>query len=165
MRKLSSVTLWAFVSLFTFSCNPGTSEQSSHEENAPRAFDMQKAKSFIDSINLKFSEQFRKGDSVALAAHYWPDAEMLFAHSEPIKGKEILPAWGEMTRMGVRDFTFETTDIKGDSDFIIETGNYEMKDEKKTLIDRGKYVVIWQQRNGEWKLYRDIGNTSMPVSK
>jgi ketosteroid isomerase-like protein len=102
---------------------------------------------------------------VALASHYWPDAEMLFAHSEPIKGNEILGAWGEMTRSGIKNFSFSTTDIKGDADFIIETGNYEMKDDKNTLVDRGKYIVIWQQRDGVWKLYRDIGNTSMPATK
>ncbi len=70
-----------------------------------------------------------------------------------------------MARMGITDFTFSTTGIVGDSEFLIETENYEMKDEKKTLVDRGKYVVVWHQRNGEWKLYRDIGNTSLPASK
>ena len=68
-----------------------------------------------------------------------------------------------MTRMGIKDFTFSTTDITGDDKFLIETGNYEMKDAKGTLVDKGKYVVIWEQRNGEWKLYRDIGNTSLPA--
>ena len=135
------------------------------DKKTATSFNKESAKSFIDSINLKFTEQFRNGDSVALASHYWPDAEILLANSETIKGKDILPAWGSMTRMGVKDFTFSTTDITGDNQFIIETGNYEMKDQKKTLVDKGKYVVIWQQRNGEWKLYRDIGNTSLPATK
>jgi hypothetical protein len=34
------------------------------------AFYIQKAKSFIDSINLKFSAELRDGDSLALASHY-----------------------------------------------------------------------------------------------
>jgi len=66
--------------------------------------------------------------------------------------------------MGIQ-MTFSTTDITGSPTFIIETGNYEMKDKSKTLIDRGKYVVVWENRNGEWKLYRDIGSTSMPPAK
>ena len=48
--------------------------------------------------------------------------------------------------------------------FLIETGNYEMKDGAKSLLDRGKYVV-GDKRDGEWKLYRDIGNTSMQATK
>ena len=161
MKKyLSLVTVG--VSLFLLSCNP---ENSVETKTADSSFDKQWAKSFIDSSNTKISEQFSAGDSTALASHYWPDAELLLSNMETIQGKDILPAWGELTRMGIKEFLFSTTDITGNSQFIIETGNYTMNDANKNLVDRGKYVVVWQQRNGEWKLYRDIGNTSLPVSK
>jgi hypothetical protein len=29
------------------------------------------------------------------------------------------------------------------------------------LIDRGKYIVIWKLIQGEWKLHRDIWNSSL----
>jgi ketosteroid isomerase-like protein len=165
MKKVTA-SLFAALSFFCLvSCNSGNNQPTANQTPENPGLDKQWAKSFIDSINLKFSEQFRAGDSVALASHYWPDAEMLFANMEPIRGKDILPAWGSMTRMGVTDFTFATSDISGDAEFIIETGQYEMKDAKHTLVDRGKYVVVWQRRNGQWKLFRDIGNTSMPAAK
>ena len=140
-------------------------QQKTDTNTASKDFDMQKVKSFIDSINIKFTEELRNGDSVALGSHYWPDAELFFSNSEPIKGKEIISAWGSTIRMGLRDFTFTTTDITGDNNFLIETGAYEIKDKNKTLVDRGSYVVVWKQQNGEWKLYRDAGVTSMPASK
>jgi ketosteroid isomerase-like protein len=140
-------------------------QQQTDTNTASTAFDMQKAKSFIDSINTKFEEELRNGDSVALASHYWPDAELFFSHSEPIKGKEIISAWGSTIRMGLRDFTFTTTDITGDDNFLIETGGYEIKDKNKALVDRGNYVVVWKQQNGEWKLYRDAGITGLPAAK
>jgi ketosteroid isomerase-like protein len=86
-------------------------------------------------------------------------------NSEAVKGKDILNAWGAAIRMGIKEMTFSTTDIRGNSVFLIETGNYQIKDAKKSLLDKGKYVVVWEKRNGEWKLYRDIGSTSMPVAK
>ena len=165
MRNTYSIIMTALTCLCMLSCNLSNSGKDAYQKGENLTFDKQWAKSFIDSVNSKFTEQFRAGDSVALASYYWSDAEILLSNSEAIKGKDILPAWGSMTRMGIKDFTFSTTDIVGDSEFLIETGNYEMKDEKKTLVDKGKYVVVWQQRNGEWKLYRDIGNTSLPVSK
>jgi ketosteroid isomerase-like protein len=157
--------LLCFCILTAYSCKhfEHVMNNNDADKKTSTTFNKESARSFIDSVNLKFTEQFRAGDSAALASHYWPDAEILLANSEAIKGNDILPAWGSMTRMGVKDFTFSTTDITGDNEFIIETGNYEMKDEKKTLVDKGKYVVVWQQRNGEWKLYRDIGNTSLPA--
>lgn len=163
MKKIYFFTL-PILSLCVLSCNSGT-DKASDTKTAGATFNKQWAKSFIDSINAKFTDQFRAGDSVALASHYWPDAEILLSNSDAIKGNDILPAWGSMTRMGIKDFTFSTTNITGDTEFLIETGNYEMKDKNKALIDRGKYVVVWQQRDGEWKLYRDIGNTSLPAAK
>ncbi len=62
---------------------------------------MHKAESFSDSINTKFSGELRDGDSVALPSHYWPDAELLWSNSEPIKGKGIISAWSGLIKMGI----------------------------------------------------------------
>lgn len=147
------------------SCNSGNSDKTHNEKIDSGVLDKKWAKSFLDSINTKFSQQFASGDSTALASHYWPDAELLLDNSEVIKGKDILTTWGGVIRMGVKEMTFSTTDITGSPTFIIETGNYEMKDGSKSLLDRGKYVVVWENRSGEWKLYRDIGCTSMRAAK
>jgi ketosteroid isomerase-like protein len=144
------------------SCYTGPEGSATEAKTGSPVFDKQKASAFIDSINAKFTEQVRNGDSVALAAHYSTDAELLFANSEPIKGKDILSAWGSIIRMGVKEFTFTTTDITGSGDLLVETGMYEMKTADKKLVDKGKYVVVWKQQDGEWKLFRDIGNTSLP---
>lgn len=165
MNKLiiSSCILISF--LCVASCNPGGGEKPVSAPPESKGFDKQWAKSFIDSINLKFTEQVRSGDSVALASHYWPDAELLLDNMETVEGDAILPAWGSLIRMGVTDFILTTTDLTGENGFVIETGQYQMKDARHQLIDRGKYVVVWQKRKGEWKLYRDIGNTSLPPVK
>ena len=144
------------------SCYTGPGENTT-STTTTAAFDKQKASAFIDSINAKFTEEVRNGDSVALAAHYSTDAELLFSNSEPIKGKDILSAWGSIIRMGVKEFTFTSTDMTGSGDLLVETGSYEMKTADNSLLDKGKYVVVWKQQNGEWKLFRDIGNTSLPA--
>ncbi len=149
-----------FIGCFVLqSCNT----VSKAPESGSNTFDLQKARSFFDSVNAKFTEQVFNGDSVALAAHYHSDAELLFSNSDPIKGKDILSAWGSFVRSGVKHFTFTTTDIVGCEGLLVETGLYEMSGENKTLIDKGKYVVVWKQENGIWKLYRDIGNSNLPA--
>lgn len=165
MRQLSLVILVVLNCYCLISCNSANPEKNPGAKDQNATLDKKWAKSFIDSINAKFSEQITLGDSAALASHYWPDAELLLDNSEVVKGKDILNAWGGAIRMGVKEMTFSTTDITGSLSFIIETGNYEMKDGSKSLLDRGKYVVVWEKRNGEWKLYRDIGSTSMPAAK
>jgi len=165
MRQILFLIFVAFNCYALFSCNSANQEKATGEKAQTETLDKTWARSFIDSMNTKFSEQIAKGDSVALASHYWPDAELLLDNSEVVKGKDILNAWGGAIRMGIKEMSFSTTDITGSPSFIIETGNYEMKDASKALLDRGKYVVVWEKRNSEWKLYRDIGSTSMPPGK
>ena len=155
IKKILLLNISAFIITFIFIL--GCQQQTTDTKPVSAVFDIQKAKSFIDSINTKFSEQIMNGDSVALASHYAPDAELLFSNSEPIKGKDIVTAWGSMIRSGTRNMIFTTTDLTGCDDFLIETGYYEIKD-NDNKVSKGKYVVVWKQQNGEWKLYRDIEN-------
>ena len=165
MKKARSLLAIILMLLLLQACSTNSNKADHDQQMTTAAFNLQKARTFIDSVNSKFSEQFRNGDSVGLASWYASDAAILMSNGEPITGKDILPAWGKMTHAGVRDFTFVTTDLSGDENFLIETGNYEMKDASATLVDRGKYVVVYKKENGVWKLYRDIGNTSLPADK
>jgi ketosteroid isomerase-like protein len=162
MKNLPLFLFSAFIGLSMLCC---TSEVKVESGETKPAFDQQWADHYIDSINNKVSELFKAKDSVALASFYWPDAEMLPANAETIKGDGILKAWGEMVRMGMSEFTFKVTDLRGDDKFMIETGDYQMIDAQGKLFDRGKYLVIHEKRNGEWKIFRDVGNTSLPAAK
>jgi ketosteroid isomerase-like protein len=163
MQKSFVIILAALIWYSLLSCTSGNSEKSSNVKM--QTIDKQWAKSFIDSTNAKFSELLAAGDSTALASLYWTDAELLLDNSEPIKGSDIVKAWGSAMRMGIKEIALSTTNITGSPTFIIETGNYEMKDGVQQTIDKGKYVVVWEQRNDEWKIYRDIGCTSLPLEK
>ncbi len=66
--------------------------------------------------------------------------------------------------MGIKDIKITTDDVIGNGDVLGETGKYEMYADNNKLVDKGKYVVLWKMENGEWKLYRDIWNTSMPAA-
>jgi ketosteroid isomerase-like protein len=160
MRRPILLLLTAF-SFYAVSSCKSSGNTENRTANAA-VFDKQWAQTFIDSMNATFSSQITAGDSAGLASHYWPDAELLLDNSEPAKGKNIISAWGSLARMGVKAMKFTTTDITGTPDFLIETGAYDMTGNENTLLDKGKYVVIWEKRNGEWRLYRDIGCTSMP---
>lgn len=150
------------IGLCMASCNTNKEDNS---KNTVAGFDLQKARAFIDSINTKWVEQLKTGDSVTIASHYAPDGKILVTNGEPISSDGILAAWGAMIRGGLRDWKFVTTDLAGDSNFLIETGTYEINGADKKLVDKGNYVVTWKmQPNGEWKLYRDVGVSSMPVS-
>ena len=151
----------AIICFSFFACVSKTSDKTAE---TPPAFDKANATKLVDSLNQKFSSEIAASDSTSLGSHYWPDAELMLDNMDPIKGSDVTMAWGGAIRSGIRKLNLTTTDVKGTDDLIIETGAYEMKTAQDAPIDKGKYVVIWEKRNGEWRIYRDIGCTSMPRS-
>src|SRR5687768_13414739 len=138
-------------SVFMVACN----DAKAQSKNAG-TFDLSKARAAIEVENAKFREEFKNGDSAALAGHYHSEGQLLMGNSEAVMRKDISSAWGSVIRMGVKDLKLTTTDLVGNDDLLVETGLYEMYDDKNSLIDKGKYVVAWKKENGAWKLYRDI---------
>jgi ketosteroid isomerase-like protein len=107
----------------------------------------------------------KRGDSTAIAALYANDAWALPPNMEPVKGSAIAGLWGAVIRMGIKDAKFMTDEVTGNGEILAETAHYEMYGADNKLLDKGKYVVVWKPVNGEWKLYRDIWNSSMPAAK
>ena len=167
MKKSLNQLIIAATAIFMAACNTASTDSKTAETTGTKespAFDLATAKSSIEADNVKFIEDFKKGDSAAVAAHYAEDAWILPPNSEPIKGNGIAAFWGSFIRMGVKDFKLMTDDVAGNEDQLAETGRYEIYGAENKLLDKGKYVVVWKPVNGSWKLYRDILNTSMPAT-
>ena len=131
-------------------------QQNADTKSESNQIDIENVRIIIENLDKQFSKDFYNGDSVALANYYSSDAKF-----GSLKGKDILSAWGRMIRNSIKDSTrnllFTTTAFTGDSDYMVELGNYEEKNHKNELKNSGKYLVVWKQENGEWKIYRDIG--------
>ncbi|HYK55950.1 MAG TPA: DUF4440 domain-containing protein, partial [Flavisolibacter sp.] len=140
------------------------SSSENHTDSTMQSFDMGAARKTVDDANQKFEEAVRKADSATLASLYTSDAMAMPANSEPIKGNDIRGMWGSVFHMGIKDAKLTTTDLQGNANLLAETGTYEMYGDNNKTLDKGKYVVIWKQENGQWKIYRDIWNTNMPAT-
>ncbi len=55
------------------------------------------------------------------------------------------------------------TEAHGDT--VNEVGNYKLMVAGGQEADAGKYIVIWKNVAGQWKLHRDIWNTSKPPAR
>jgi ketosteroid isomerase-like protein len=169
MKKYCSL-LWIAGGMFLItSCEHAATdkktESTTSDSTTTPAFDLSKARQWIESDNAKFVEEAKKGDSNALAAHYASDAWLMFDHMEPMKGSDIAHGWGGAIRSGMKDLKVTTVDLTGNAELLAETGMFEVYGEGNKLMDKGKYVVIWKPENDGWKIYRDIGNSNMPMRK
>jgi len=47
----------------------------------------------------------------------------------------------------------------------LEEGSYDFPDGKGGSFDKGKFIAIWKQEDGRWKLFREIWNSDNPVTE
>ncbi|MEN8187294.1 MAG: DUF4440 domain-containing protein [Bacteroidota bacterium] len=118
----------------------------------------------ISEANKGFMESFNKGDANALAMNYTTNAKLFPSNSDVIKGQKAIEGfWGGVMDMGIKKAHLETVTAESYGDFAIEEGRYKLYAEGDQMADQGKYIVTWKKEDGQWKLDRDIWNTSNPA--
>ena len=116
----------------------------------------------IEAANELFMATFNRGDAAALADLYTEKGQLLPTGSDVVTGKEaIQDFWQGAMDMGINSARLETIEVEGHGDTAIDEGKYTLRGESGSVLDRGKYIVIWKQQAGQWKLHRDIWTSSL----
>jgi uncharacterized protein (TIGR02246 family) len=119
----------------------------------------------IQKANQLLIATFRRGDSQAIASLYTESAILMPPGSEAINGRAgIGDFWEAVLQMGVKEVKLDTLEVDAQGHTAIERGQYTLYASAGQVADSGKYIVIWNQTNGDWKLHWDIWNSSQPQS-
>jgi uncharacterized protein (TIGR02246 family) len=120
-------------------------------------------RSQIEATNGQFMSAFKRGDAAALASLYTAQGQLLPANSDFVKGTEAIRGfWQGALNMGLKQVALETVEVEAHGDTAIEVGRYKLFGGDGSVADAGKYIVIWKNDLGTWKLHRDIWTTSQP---
>jgi len=65
---------------------------------------------------------------------------------------------------GIKAIKLETIEVESYGEAASEVGRYTLEGESGQVLGQGKFLVIWKQEAGQWKLHRDMVN-SMPASQ
>jgi ketosteroid isomerase-like protein len=96
-------------------------------------------KDAIEAANGQFSAAAAKGDGAALAALYSPDAQVMPAGSDPIRGAEAIQKfWQGALDSGIAAIGLKTIDVFGHGLTATEVGEYELRDKAGKVLDHGK---------------------------
>lgn len=121
---------------------------------------------FITAANEKFMAVFSRGDTAGLATLYTENGQLMPTNSDFVTGREAIQKfWQASIDRGVRAVKLETVEVDGHGNTVIEVGRYTILGEAGRVFDNGKYIVIWKQVDGQWKLHRDIFNSSKPARR
>ena len=119
----------------------------------------------IDAGNQNFMANFGRQDAAGMAGLYTTNGCVMPANSDTLSGPSHVQAfWQGVFDMGVKEAVLETIDLEEHGDTAIETGRYTLKADAGAVADQGKYIVIWKNDGGTWKLHKDIWNTNQPAS-
>ena len=113
----------------------------------------------------QFMAAFSRGDAAGAAAVYTADAQVLPPNSDVITGQQAIQTfWQSAMDMGIKAVKLVTVEVAGDENTAYEVGQFTLQGAEGQVLDAGKYVVIWRLDAGQWKLHRDIWNSSRPAS-
>lgn len=127
---------------------------------APSAVDIGSA---IAAANEAFMAAFARGDAAGMAAFYTADGQLLPDNSDFVTGHAAIQAfWQSLMDAGIKAVKLEIREAKALGDTAYEVSHYTTYGADNQVADQGKYIVIWQQVDGAWKLHRDIFNSSLP---
>ena len=153
--KLSGFAL--FVILFS-SCN----NEAAKTETAA-GFSLDSAKAAIAASNKVFGGCFASGDSTTFANCYTNNACINATNMPRMCGTQAITAFFNGGRkMGINNIVITTEEVMGGKEAVVETGKYEMFVGDKISAEKGKFIVVWKEENGKWKMHRDIWNSDAP---
>jgi uncharacterized protein (TIGR02246 family) len=119
----------------------------------------------IVAANDTFMATFRAGDAAGLATLYTGDGLVMPPNGDFVRSQEAIQGfWQAIMDMGVKEANLEIVEVEDLGDTAIEVSTYAMHGEGGQVLDDGKYIVIWKKEDGQWKLHRDIFNSSRPAA-
>lgn len=164
-KKLSATKLMFITAcVFTIGCNTPEKEKSSAssvETTATTKPDLASIKAEIQARENEWAAADNARDAKALAAFYSDDA-VTFSNNRPmVSGRDAILKDLEASmakRLKGSTISFEVMDVFACDNIATETGKTTSKDSSGKVSYTGKYMAIWEKRDGKYVCIRDISN-------
>lgn len=137
--------------------------QSKKSANTTKSnFSIDSVKAHIIKMNESYSERFMSNDPTFYTDRYCRDAQVYSPGLPAVEGRD-----------SIRSFFYNNGNNKeakidlpagsfyGNEELVIEDGTYSFPDGKGGFADKGKFLAIWKEEDGKWKLFREIWNTDL----
>lgn len=122
---------------------------------------MNKVKTEIQALETAWAAADNARDAKAIAAFYADDAVILSNNRPMLSGKEAIQKdieEGMAKRVKGATIAYDIVDVFGDENTVTEVGKITTKDSTGRVTYTGKYMAIWQKRDGKYVCIRDISN-------
>lgn len=128
------------------------------------SFNLQEVQVYIHEVNKKYGDRFTTDDSLMYKERYCKEVVIFPAQHPTLQGREAVRNYYYDNGKNVNLTTIiQATNIYGSADLVVEEGTYDFPDGQGGSYDKGKFIALWKQEEGKWKLYREIWNTDVEM--
>jgi uncharacterized protein (TIGR02246 family) len=127
----------------------------------PAKPDLDKIRTEIQALEDAYAAGLKAKDANAVVAYYADDAISLVNNAPVASGKDALLKMAQddidsdTTNLTV---AFETVDLFAAGEYVVETGKATYTDAEGNVKKTGKYMTLFEKRNGKYLAIRDIYN-------
>jgi uncharacterized protein (TIGR02246 family) len=115
----------------------------------------------IEKMAQAWQKAYNAGDAAGVTALYTKDARVMAPGAQPASGASAIQAlFAADIKQGAKN-TLTTEDVTGSGDYALETGKWVATSADGKHLDHGQYATFYKKEGGDWKIYRDIWNSSM----
>ena len=110
-------------------------------------------------------KSFNAGNASSVAAMYAEDAVLMPPGAQPARGtaaiKDAIAKEIAEAKKGKVTFVIGTNDEVGVSgDMAWHSGGYFVMDKANKPVEAGKFLEVWERKNGKWRIVRDTWNSN-----
>lgn len=110
------------------------------------------------------------GDGERAAAMYASDAVLMPPNEPSVKGADAIRKWwGGMLGAGKTNLAINIEKLTVSGDLAVDVGTWDLSllptGATTAVTDHGKYIVVWQKRDGKWQAVNDIFNSDVALAK
>lgn len=116
---------------------------------------------FVKAAALTWNDAWAEGDAESIGTLYAHDAMLLPPGSGPITGRDSIQAYYAVGMEMDPGGSITMLEAISAGEYGYERGTYTSANAEGEETDHGKYLAVWKLVDGDWKIYRDIFNSSM----
>lgn len=116
----------------------------------------------------EFARAYNDGDAEALAAMYADDAVLMPPDKPAVSGHDAILAFAREDTAGAKQSGLKLEIDAGASgssgNLGWHSGAFRLKAADGSTAATGKYVEVWERRDGKWVMIRDAWNMDAPMA-
>ena len=118
------------------------------------------------SICQQFQKSIEQGDLGNIGNLYTEDAKILPPNMDMLEGRDSIQAfWQRASEMGIKSYQPEILEVEYSGNLGFFVGKYTLYGNENKVINKGKFITVFKNIDGEWRVYRDIFNSSIPLEE